>query len=367
MRKFSIALSVVFLMVLVFVSTANAAKFGIGDNNGSLNVDKNTVIDDNYITVGGQVAIDAKIKGDLLVFGGMVEINGPIEGNLIIGSGQVKVSSQIDQNVYAGAGQIEFTDESNVKGDMFLGSGNAILNGDIDGKLYAGTGNLIIAGKIKKGISANTGQITLKSTAEVGDNIKYTASKKMTQEDGSKITGSIDKTIIDQSKKTKSKIGWEAVGAGFATRATAKFLSLISTLIVGIILLLFFPKFSDKISSTINEKFWPSFGWGLLVLIVAPIIMLIATLVLVGFPLAMIMFGLYWLFIYLAKIFVGLCLGKYISKNKWSPVWSMSLGVLILIIIGLIPIIGGLANLVILLVGLGSVMITVKQLSKANK
>lgn len=363
MYKFFIVFWAILLMVLLFVSSANAAEFGIAEKSGQVTLDEQKVIHDNYIAVGSQIKLDGKIKGDLIIFAGTVEVNGPVEGNLIIAAGQVKVSSEVAKNLYIGAGQVELTDKSHVKGDVFIGSGTVLAKGQIQGKLYAGCANLVIDGKIDKGFVVNSGKITLESNAKIDGDIKYTANEEMIIKGGAVTKGQISKKIIDQTKEAQKKKG---IG-NFANQATGKFLSLISTLVVGIILLLLFPQFTDKVSNTLKEKLWPSLGWGLLVLIVVPIVMLISTLLLVGFPLAMILFGLYWLFIYLAKIFVGLCLGKYISKEKWNPIWSMSLGVLILIIISLIPIIGGLANLVILLVGLGSAVITVKQIAKTNK
>jgi len=354
------------LLMALFCLTVKveAAEFGIPDNNGQFTLEKNTTINDNYLVAAGQAEINGTIKGDLIVAGGTVEINGPIEGNLFVGAGQVKVNSQIKQDVFVGAGQVEFTENSQVFGDMFIGSGMAELNGTIDGKLYSGNGDLTINGIIKKDTTLDCGTITLKPQAVLMGNLKYTAEEEMNTQNGSQVKGTITKNIATEKtidKSSKNDLGFLSAilpGAGFIATITGSFISLLSTLLVGIISLMIFPKYFEKVSNTIKEKFWPSLGWGILIWIAVPIVMIISIMIIIGIPLSIILFGLYLLAIYFSRIFVGLYLGRLISHDSWKHIWSMTIGVLIIALIGLIPVIGWLINLAVVFIGFGSIIQT---------
>lgn len=363
MKKMFLIFATVLVACLVFVNTASAAQFGIAGDDGRLILTDQVF--DNYIATGGQVIIDADIHGDLIVFAANAEINSNIYGNLIIGTGQVKINGEVAKNVYAASGQIEFSESSNIKGDIFLASGNTFINNKVEGKLYAGTGSLIIGGVLNKGFSANSGSINIKNNSQILGDIKYTSPEKMSIESTATIKGNIDENIVDKETEKEDKQKFNAFGssAGFAGKVTSTLISLISALIVGIILITLFPKFSEKVSSNIQNKFWPSTGWGLLGIIVLPIVMIISLVLIVGAPFSLILLGFYWLFIYLAKIFVGLCLGLHLSKNKMKPVWAMTFGLFLLYLIGIIPIIGGIANFVIVLVGFGAIYLTSQQIA----
>ncbi len=363
MKKNLLVLAMIVIASLFVFKPVSAAQFGIAGDDGKLTL--STEVFDNYIAVGGEVIIDADIHGDLIIFAANASINANVYGNLIMGAGQAKINGEVTKNVYAAFGQVEFLNSSKIDGDVFLAAGNSIINNQIEGKLYAGTGSLVIDGIIKRGFSANSGSIELKDKSQILGDIKYTAPEKMTVDSNASITGNIDEKIVDKEaeKQEKQKFSAFGVSAGFAGKVTATLISLISALIVGIILLTLFPKFSEKVSSTIQNKFWPSAGWGLLFVIVLPIVMIIALILIVGAPLSLILLGVYWLLIYLAKIFVGLCLGMHLSKNKMKPIWAMTFGLFLLYLIGLIPIIGGIANFIVVIVGFGAFYLATQQLN----
>lgn len=75
-----------------------------------ISVDK-TMEDDDIIISGGTININSPLSSAIL-FGGIVEINAPIEGDLFIASGQVLINSDVSGKIIAAADHIELKGKS---------------------------------------------------------------------------------------------------------------------------------------------------------------------------------------------------------------------------------------------------------------
>jgi len=358
MKKFYFFLLVFLISFFCLHSFAFAAQFGNLTEENIIN--ENSKIDDNYITAAADVTINSDIEGDLIILAGTTRINGNVKGNLIVVARQADVNSQINGNIYAACGQLKLKQKAKILGDVFSVAGTLTTNGSIQKKLYSITQLLNINGKVKEGFTAKSQQIILGSEAQILGDIKYTAVQKMKKSSNAKISAKINEKITSR-KNQKQK--FNKIIKQFASN----FLSLIGALIVGVILLFFFPKFSEKVRINMKKNFWTSIGWGLLTWIIIPIIISILILFLIGLPLAMILLALYFMLIYLSKIFVGLCFGMYITKEKLQPIWAMSIGLVILYLIGIIPYFGNLVNFAIILIGFGAVLLSLYQKTKLTK
>ena len=106
-------------------------------------------------------------------------------------------------------------------------------------------------------------------------------------------------------------------------------------------------------------------GWGLIVLIVFPLIGLLLAVTILGIPLAGILFLLYLLGLLVGKYFVSLTLGKYLfTKYQWSlaNTWQKQFltGLVLITLLGLLPVLGPIVKLVILIIGMGSLTVWLK-------
>ena len=88
--------------------------------------------------------------------------------------------------------------------------------------------------------------------------------------------------------------------------------------------------------------------FGLVYLIITPIALLLLLFTIIGIPLSIIGFCLYFILIYTLRIFTGILLGQkiidYFSKNKLAPankerslLWPMILGTIIIFILTSLP------------------------------
>ena len=82
----------------------------------------------------------------------------------------------------------------------------------------------------------------------------------------------------------------------------------------------------------------------------------------IGLPLGIIGLVLYGVAIYLSQIPVSLLIGKLIIMQKKEPdsigsmIGALALGLVILLVLGLIPVIGWIINLLVIIFGLGALV-----------
>lgn len=296
------------------------------DQNGNVTVDKDRTVNDNFFVAGSNINIKGVVTKDLFAAGSNINLSGKIDKNAFLAAGQVYIDGTVGGDLYAGAGTLELTKDSVVEGDVIASGGTIKIDGKVNGKIYAGTGTLIFGtNAMVKGetIYASNTEAKITNGAQLG---------KITQ----KTTPSMDKTKI------------------FVNSLWAKFFSLLSIILIGIILIMLFPKWVTKLAIEIKENFWKSLGWGLITLVGIPLLMILCMVIVIGLPLAFIIFGIYIILIYLAKIFVGLAIGRFILSDKAAPIWSLTLGLIILEILTIIPFIGGWVGFVVILLGLGA-------------
>ena len=94
-----------------------------------------------------------------------------------------------------------------------------------------------------------------------------------------------------------------------------------------------------------------------MVFILAGPALLLALMTVVGIPLALIFGALYLIDLYVAKLFVGMALGRWLKKvlnQKWSKYLSFILGLAAFYVLSALPVVGFIVGVVGLLTGLGA-------------
>lgn len=216
-------------------------------------------------------------------------------------------------------------------------------------------GSVNVAGSVRADVVAIGGNIVLDSSAVIGGNV-VSIGGKVIKMPGAKVMG--------ESKQ---------ISMGATTMATgAKMLALggiilsilitIAYIILASLTVIFFRKQIGGTSYKIEKKFWQVFGWGLLGIILIPVICILLVVSLIGVffvPLFIILVAAAGFFGYIAasqllgkKIFVYL-------KQKGKPMgMEVLVGIVVLFLLGLLPFIGWIFTCLASIVGLGSVMLT---------
>jgi len=325
-----------------------------------------TVNGDVY-ALGGQIVVDGKINGDLLASGGAINISGEISQDVRIAGGQINISGQIGRNLTVGGGNIELTPSGVVHGGVVSAGGNIHLASPVGGYAKVMAGNLIVSNKINGDLQAAVGSIRLTSKAEVTGDLTYMSAREASIAEGTKIGGTVTRHSPPSMPRHSARLIF-AFLAGMSI--LMKGISFISTLILGLLSIRFIPNYHHSAVFMLRERTLACLGMGFVTVVVAPVLIMILMATIVGIPLALILSAVYVIALYWSRIFSITWVGEAffgLFRKKASPGWAFFFGLAIYFFLSLIPVLGWLIALFIMLFGLGTEMLTRKEVYAAAR
>lgn len=150
-----------------------------------------------------------------------------------------------------------------------------------------------------------------------------------------------------------------------AFRAFATIASAVSTLIIGLLFARIYPSLSRAAVDALRRRPSASLGWGAAIFVGTPVVAALLTATLVGIPLALLLFALYLVSAYLARIFVMVWAGTLLFERtgrSLSSDWLFIVGLVLYFVLALIPVVGGLLTLFVILFGLGAAALAKREL-----
>ena len=374
--KFLIPLFAV-MGVLFFASDAQA--FSV-KTDASVYVGADETVAGNLYAVGQSITVDGAVTGDVVCAGQNVIINGDVGGDVICAAQSVTISGQVGGNVRSVGNTINISNGvarnvmafgvainigsgATIGGDVLVAGANLEMRGAIEGELHGGVAYATIDGEVGKNINLRIdennsdknqqGRLILGKNAVVGGGIYYYARPMIKFENSGQVAGEIKRLepkVVKKAEKTKASLA--------VVWAWAKILSLLSSLLVALALVALFGKRLDKITEPMLKRIWPSLGWGFAFLVLAPLLIIITLITIIGIK-AGALVGLIWaLSVGLANVFTAIALGgvlwrKFIKKPDPTRYTLAAIGVVFCYVIFAIPVLGGICVFLGLLWGLG--------------
>lgn len=303
-------------------------------------------IDGDLIGAGGQIKVISAITGDVYIGGGEVNFDGSTDQDLVVAGGKVTVSGQVGKNLIVVGGQVKIEDTAIVGGYVLAAGGEVFVNGQIGGPVRAATGKL-----------------TVGEVAFIGGNLEADVEQAMVSETAQ---------IIGERRVNVHKV--ETPKTSETTRnvmrklaVTGKVIYFLSKLITLLVLVTLAGKLMASAGGLLS-RFWTTLGWGMVVAVVTPFVMIILMMSVVGIPLSLVIFGVYLLTMYLSSLVVAMAIGNVILEKGWLPVKNNYLlsviGLIIISVATNIPVIGWLMSVIICCLGLGIVYRLVTERSK---
>ena len=356
-------LIILFICVIVFPSITSASEFKSGDK---LVIMKDEVVNDDLYFAGNSITVDGVINGDLIAAGSEIKVTGTINGGIIVAGGSIIVTGKVTNDIKAAGGEVRIDGDvgdnvlvftgnlileknARIARDLTLGAGTATIDGTVNGNINGGASNMEMNGATKGNVTVNIdNNIKISPGATIGGNLEYTAPRP------GEISGIVSGTTTYKETPVRRE--------NFMSRLPGEILGYLWLLLIGIISLILAPELTQKISDDISVKPLKNLLWGLLFLIVTPIVAVLLLITIIGIPLSLILLVIYIILVYISRIYVGLWVGQYVlrklNQETKSRVIAMALG-LIIVVIGInLPIIGGLIHFVIILLGLGAIILT---------
>lgn len=326
-----------------------------------------TVNGDIY-TVGSDVTFDGTTTSDLMVAGGNVTISGNIGGDVRLAGGNVIFSgAEIEGNLTVAGGDVVIDKSTNITGSIVAFGGNLQFMGPIGKNLVVAGGQVTIGNNINGDVwSPGVGSLRLMNEAYVNGQLTYSSEQEAVISEGATIVGVSERRTPPVEKQDLR----EAVEKGEGVLAGLFLFILLGdilmSILLGLCLAFFFPNFVLKVADKALTSVGNSFLIGLVTAIITPIALLLFMLTIIGIPLSIALFVIFFLVLWFAKVLGSIALGRRIlnikkSELSYKPVF---LGVILYFILGIVPIVGGLLQAFITLTGLGSLVISKKEYYK---
>lgn len=332
-RRVAVALALVALLSPLATGLATAQS--VQGPSGSVVVDEGETVD-SVETAAATVVVYGTVEGDLSGAAGSIRIaeTGRVGGNVRAAAGTVVVEGAVDGDVEVGAGSFELTETGRIGGSLDVGAGSVSVDGAVDGDVRAAADSVVLG-----------------PNADVGGEFRYDA-ETFTESPDATVAGGV---VEDPSLGDDDGAGIGGAG-DFLPSWVGPAYGVAANLALGAVLLLAFPRFSRGVGERVGRGPLVSGGVGLLALVVTPIALALLAVTIVGIPLALVGIGAYVVALWVGSVYGRYALGSWVldrlgRPNRWA---ALLLGVVGVALIGLGPWVGGIVDLLVLLLGLGA-------------
>jgi hypothetical protein len=220
--------------------------------------------------------------------------------------------------------------------------GSATIDGTVTGSVVVFDGATEISGHVQKDVFVFNGDVTVRSGAQIDGDL--VTGQTPTVEPGATVGG--------QQQRVSTR--FDAGAIGFASRVAWWIGYSVSTLVLGLLLLLFAPGLDSAITRAVRERLGASVGFGALVFFLLPIVAVLFLAVVVAIPLGLFLLlalALLYTFGYVAGAHA---IGRLLVRSPTTSRFVAFLaGWAVLRVLGLVPVLGGLAWTLASILGLG--------------
>lgn len=352
MKKIS---KLLFLIVSLFLFTNVVFADGDEDKlvtNFNFDMEEDITLDKEIhassLVFGNEVNFNGIVKGVNLIFGNNVNYTGTSDYGAIFGN-NVKIMGNITTDGAIFGNNVSFTDEALIERDIVVFANTVVLSGTFnrDVKIYASKVSfegVSIAGNV----SISAGEIKIDTLSSVLGVINYNDDTVLVNDNSS-----LELVSYESNKEEES--AWDVVLSYFE--------DFISYLLVLAIMLIIYPKLFDRINDdkvSLNGAF-KNMMTGLFALFIIPICILLLIISSFASYISIVILLIYVLLIMLSGLITSYTVGRVITdkliKKKLSNYLVGILGIICVVLISMIPILGGIFSFISLIYGIGTLLL----------
>lgn len=318
---------------------------------------------------GGDVTVNGAVSGDVLIFGGNVLMNGAVKDDVRVAGGTLTLNGNVDGDLVVVSGTVDVAATSTIQGDAMFLTGVGNFYGTLNKSLTGYLGRLVIGGKVNGNVNVHASEeLVLLESGVVSGNLIYFAPQKMT-EFGGTVAGEITYNEIQAgSDKFKENL-LQIVNRGSFAAVMASYFSL---LLIGILALMFMPRYWDRMNETLKKNAFKSMGVGFFGLILMVVIMGLSAATVIGAPFSLILLALMFLLIEFGRIAAGYFMGGLLLKHpekrgflkhrpKGRAYLQLAAGLLLIKLFMFIPYVGWVLRLALFFAGVGALILTQRE------
>jgi hypothetical protein len=297
------------------------------------------------------------VKGDVAVAGGDVSAADTVGQDLYAAGGSVALSGQVAGNARIAGAQVTISRRGGIAGKATVAAADVRMAGRVGRYLAVYAESVRIEGEVGGDLRIVARLVEIGPEAKIGGKLIYRSPQ----------LAKIDATAVIAGGATHVPMDWPSGKLGSLARV-ATWISIVllvfSLLLVGVIMLVAFPKFSVAAPHTVRSDPWKSLALGFCLLLCPPVAAIVLMITVIGIPL-----GVALLLVYPVMLLLGFITGALflsdrvairIAKRRGvavTPGWryaALSVSLLALLLVCKIPLAGCVAAFVVLLFGVGA-------------
>ena len=310
---------------------------------------------DDVFALAQDVSVKGSVGNDLWAVGDTVSLEGSVAEHARLAGRTVQVGGLVGSSLAAAGSSVSFSDTAGVGGDAVVVAENAIVRGRVSGNLRVMSYSATLSGMMDGNVRIFAEDIVILPGTEIAWDLVYTSSKDLFLDEKVILHGQLirrDMQAADAAPAPASVMRHWMMQAFLCTCALVASLPFITL----------FPQFVGRSVRLVRDAPWKCALAGLLVFSLVPMFAVLAVVVIVGLPLALLLAVAYFLLAYLGKTVVALAVGGMLLRRRgpqrFGAVFAaLVLGLFLIYAGASVPGLGWVAMALVLLLGMGGMTI----------
>jgi hypothetical protein len=235
--------------------------------------------------------------------------------------------------------------------DAVIFDGDARIDGHVLGNVLALNGDVTVSGDVGGDVVALNGRVILESSAVVGADV--VSKDSIDRAAGASVGGTVTNNGLPTNFHFADVAAFSRVALWVG--------SSVSSLALGLLLLLFAPRAGEAVAAVASSRFGRSIGTGFAVFFGIPIAAVILFATVVGIPLSVGVLLALALLYWIGYVAAALALGRMLVKPPTSRMLAFLAGWGILRIFALVPVLGGFPWFLAAVFGLGAIAVAARR------
>ena len=227
-------------------------------------------------------------------------------------------------------------------------NGDATIDGTVTETLVVFNGGATISGTVREDVVVFNGSVVVEAGGTVGGDIVSRETPQIAE--GADVQGKVSGVASRFDWAEAGLVGRFAWWLGYS----------ISTLILGVVMLLFAPRLDRALHDAALRRMGRSIGSGAAVFFLLPILAIILMVTIVGIPLGLFLLLALALLYTVGYVAGAHAIGRFIVKPPSSRYVAFLAGWGIVRVLGLVPILGGLVWTLVAIFGLGALFVAIR-------
>ena len=306
------------------------------------------------MATGQRVDIEGSVSGNVFAFAEFITISDDVGGLLLSAGSSVELeNSTVGGNLAIADEKLSIDDESAVKGNAIMAGNNAAIEGPIGLDLYTFSETSELNSSVGQNMEAFGKRVRLLDGAHIAGSARLRIEDKehFHRAGGAIVDGEVEFLDLPEEFEDASPYA----GIKFYLWQFAR---LASAILVGLALLWLVPGMrATRLDGGVEGL--KTAGMGLLALVGPAVIGLVLAFTLIGLPFTILSLMSWLVFIYLAKVVVGLFVGRTLLANTRfanSDFAILLTGLAAILVAVNLPAIGAIVSFVIAVLGIGLIV-----------